>query len=100
MNDQRLIECPLCNMVGGLKSVLTHVSRHMEELSLFALPRLKLEETEQGIASNASGSVSEVVDPSLIYDQDHISEQLVLQERQTNAVSYRPISQTIAILTE
>ncbi|KAK3381821.1 hypothetical protein B0H63DRAFT_214264 [Podospora didyma] len=40
LEDTHPAGCPLCPLKSDLKSVLNHIGRHMEELSLFSLPRL------------------------------------------------------------
>ncbi|KAK4168494.1 hypothetical protein QBC43DRAFT_366893 [Cladorrhinum sp. PSN259] len=40
MEDSVPATCPLCPMKSTLKSMLSHLAKHMEDLSLFALPKL------------------------------------------------------------
>ncbi|KAH6842350.1 hypothetical protein B0I37DRAFT_196029 [Chaetomium sp. MPI-CAGE-AT-0009] len=74
MDRSHPVSCPLCGRPSSLEAMLTHLGRHMEELSLFALPRPEIgedEEDQDGTESNAASSASPEspwegrVDPSL-----------------------------------
>ncbi|KAK4230000.1 hypothetical protein QBC38DRAFT_470986 [Podospora fimiseda] len=45
MDDSENASCPFCRMESSLKAMLRHLARHLEDLSLFALPR---QETDVG----------------------------------------------------
>ncbi|KAK3375686.1 hypothetical protein B0T24DRAFT_205331 [Lasiosphaeria ovina] len=55
VDDADPAECPLCPMKSNLKAIFKHLARHMEELSLFALPRLIEDEDNEEQANENDG---------------------------------------------
>lgn len=86
MDEQRFVECPLCNITGHLKSVLEHVGRHMEELSLFALPKLEAEEGDEGIASDSYENMAP--DPSKLNEAEASQQEELFEKRQALGPSH------------
>ncbi|KAG5658043.1 hypothetical protein KAF25_006994 [Fusarium avenaceum] len=58
-------QCPVCgSTVSGLKKYVKHVGRHLEQLALFALPRLEEQSPEEDAASDEQISAQSSLDVS------------------------------------